>query len=285
MKIRLASVVNHTPSYLKKSSFLQVVYRRAREIGAYINLFTHKSNMPVTKFVIFAQGRTGSTLLVDLINSHPGIHCDDEILKRKVLFPGLFIRARSALSEKDVYGFKVKIYQLWDQKVRDSKQFISDLYEHGWKIIYLTRRNIFRQTISGFVVEQSKVWHHNSIYGPLKLKEIYIDCDELLKRMKEREMFLAHEKEVLEGVPHITINYENDLLRAQYRQDTLDKIFNYLDVPFVQVKTKLVRITSDNLSAFVQNYEEVERVIGNTEYAQFLAVDCKNLMVQRDDGL
>ena len=32
------------------------------------------------RFVLFGQGRTGSKLLVELLHSHPDIHCDGEVL-------------------------------------------------------------------------------------------------------------------------------------------------------------------------------------------------------------
>lgn len=107
--------------------------------------------------------------------------------------------------------------------------------------------------------------------GPFVLNNVHIDCDELIRNMREREIFLLKEKEALKDLPHITINYEDHLLYVTEHQKTLARVFAYLDVPSVPVKTDFVRITSDRLSDLVVNYEEVTQVIENTQYAEFLA--------------
>lgn len=38
---------------------------------------------PKTRFVLVNNGRSGSTLLVDLLRSHPAIDCQDEILNER----------------------------------------------------------------------------------------------------------------------------------------------------------------------------------------------------------
>lgn len=145
-------------SHLKKIKFLQMMYRWAREMGIYTHLFIRKTNLPGTKFVLFAQGRTGSDLLNSLINSHPAIYCDEEILNHKVLFPMTFVKGKYALSPRNVYGFKLKIYHVTDsQNIDNPKHFMSDLYQRGWKMIYLYRRNILRQVISGFVAQKKQI--------------------------------------------------------------------------------------------------------------------------------
>ena len=78
------------------------------------------------------------------------------------------------------------------------------------------------------------------------------------------------EKKIIEALPHITIAYERDLLSAEQHQATADKIFDYLGLASVAVKTKCVRTSSDNLADFIENYEEVVNVISQTKYAKFL---------------
>lgn len=222
--------------------------------------------------VHLAQGRTGSDLSRSLLNSNPEIHCEAETLGDRVLFPMAFTEGRCALSPKNVYGFKVKTYQLTqDQQIRDPKQSMSDLYEQRWKIVHLKRRNLLRQAISGFVLAHRKKPTHRITDGALRLGEIYVDCDELVSKIKEREFYMVEEKEVLDSLPHMPVTYEDDLLRAENHQDTLDRIFDYLGVPSAPVKTDLAKITPAQLSDFVQNHEEVIRVISKTEYAKFLA--------------
>lgn len=258
-------------SYLKKIKFLQMVYRRTREMSIYSRFIANKSSIPDKRFVLFAQGRTGSDLLCSLINSHQEIFCDEEILNQNVLFPLAFVKGNCVRSKKDVYGFKLKIYHLTGaQQIDNVKEFLWQLYDQGWKIIYLFRRNIFRQVISGFVARERKSYHYRVGDKPLNLEKIYIDCDELFREMRGRLTLLEKEKEVLKNLPHLTVNYEDHLLSAEMHQKTLDRIFSYLDVSSVSVKTDLLKITPDRLYDLIKNYKEVTQIIKNTEYSEFL---------------
>lgn len=241
-------------------------------IRAYARPFMFWRSSPVRKFIIFGQGRTGSTLLVDLLNSSPEIHCDGEILIERVQFPKLFIAGRSRLSGRSTYGFKVKIYQLTDvQGIKNPRQFMVNMHKRGWKIIYLRRTNILRQALSNIVAIHRKSFHRRQTEGPFQPERIYVDCDDLLNRMRKRASHSRDEAGVLKDLPHVTVTYENELLKAESHQESLDRVFEYVGVPSVPVRTKLVRTTSDSLSDIIQNFEEVSRFIGHTEYAGLLS--------------
>jgi hypothetical protein len=255
---------------MMKVNLLRVTYRRVGELQAYAHVLV-RSEMPAAKFVIFAQGRTGSELLRSLINCNPLIDCQDEILDRRVFFPKTFLEGRCASSKKQVYGFKVKIYQLTRyQRIQDPGGFVSDLHQGGWKIIHLWRRNLLRHTISGLVARQRKIYHHKKSDGPQELGKIPVDCERLLSKMKERGAYLLQERQILGALPHLPIVYEDDLLPAQNHQGALDRVFDFLRVPSVPVETQHARVTPSRLSSFIENYEELVRVVGASEYREFL---------------
>lgn len=175
-----------------------------------------------------------------------------------------------ALSKKDIYGFKIKIYQLAkSQDIQDLKQFMYELYRQGWKIIYVKRRNFLHREVAALTAK-SRRWRFKSEDAPSNGVKIYIDCKDLIEGLQRREMYLAQEEEILKNLPHITIVFEDDLLRAENHQRTLDKILDYLGLPSVPVKTIFVRAASKRLSDSVQNYEEVVGAISQTKYAKFL---------------
>jgi hypothetical protein len=97
-----------------------------------------------------------------------------------------------------------------------------------------------------------------------------VDCDRLIELLDERAVRLKNEAEVLRDLPHVRVIYENDLLTGDHHQRTVDRLFDYLGVPRVQVETKLRRTSSDRLSDMIENYAQVSDVIGRTEYAEFL---------------
>ena len=157
------------------------------------------------------------------------------------------------------------------RKIKDPKRFLFDMHRQGWKIIYLQRTNILRQTLSNLMAQHRQSYHHKSSDGPLKLPKIQVDCDTLIERMmKERARYLHKEQELLRDLPNIGLIYEEDLLRIGNHQKTLDKLLNYLGVPPVPAKTNLVRTSKDNLADIIENFHEVSQVIVNTKYANLL---------------
>lgn len=119
-----------------------------------------------SKFLIFSQGRTGSNLLASLINSNPDVHCDNEIFNRTLMpssnkilqyiilrLPLLYTLLKRKRSKAISYGFKLSYYQL-----RNTEKTINDLHSKGWKVIYLQRRNIIKQSISWIIASETKKW-------------------------------------------------------------------------------------------------------------------------------
>ena len=254
-------------------NFLRLVKRRSIELSYYLASGLKKLNEPNKKFVIYGQGRTGSELLCSLLDSHPKIQCDKEILAHHVFFPKLFIKGKYLACNQDAYGFKVKIYQLQDVQKLEPRKFMTELLNDDWKIVHIKRNNILRQAISWQVAEQRKQYHVKSKNQKLSTEKVTIDCNLLLEHMKYREMYQKTDEKVLENLPYLTVVYEEDLLPESKHQATVDKICDYLNIASVLVKTNFVRLTPDKLSELIENYEEFVNVIAQSKYAKFLTVD------------
>lgn len=273
-----------------------------REIGFYLGYFLKKANIPRVKFVLFGQGKTGCSLLANLLSPYPKFRYEDEILLLNVFAPKLTVKARSQFSRNDLYGIKIKINQLIkDQRVQDPEKFMHELHQQGWKVIYLKRRNILRRVVEQSVIsynyaryflkkdtssiireevsslfmgpnriKNSKAKNTTSRFDSIKWDSIHIDCNELIEKMKNQEMYIAQEEDVLADLPHMTIIFEDDLFETENHQRTAGKVFAYLGLPFVPVKTISLKESYKPLSKLVQNYEELKQVISRTEYAKFL---------------
>jgi hypothetical protein len=99
--------------------------------------------------VIFGQGRTGSTPLMRPLNSDPEIHCDGEILQRKVLSPYHFVKAYRHRAPHPFIGIKVKISQLpKNQRIEGPRAFRERMLRDRWKLIHLKRTDIVRHAMS-----------------------------------------------------------------------------------------------------------------------------------------
>lgn len=231
------------------------------------------STTPHTKFVIFGRGRSGSTLLVKLLDSAPNVHCDDEILNRKVTAPLNYILRRSKLGNHSIYGFKLLTYQLRQHTKEKTDQackiFLKKLIDHDFKIIYLMRNNIMRQSLSNLYARHRMVWHEAANNQQEKTK-ITVNIKELNKWMTGSTKALNLENEWLEGLPYLKLEYENDLSTEDQQKKTIHKISEYLGIENLQYNTVLKRITPKEITAFVSNYDELEAFATKNNYQHYL---------------
>jgi len=234
-------------------------------------LRTNKNNK--VDFIIYSQGRTGSTLLVDLFNSHPSVYCDREVFFLKTLFPHLFLKAKSLVYRKRNYGCKIQGRQLQLQVGGYSaKPFMEKLNNSGWKIIYLKRRNLLRHAMSRIIYRQigTSNRHLYKKDSPLNINKFNIDVDELFVNIDKIQKTNKFDEEVLRDIPKLTLTYEDDLLKPETHQDTMDRIFYYLGLQSCSVNSDLVRITSNEFRDFISNYDEFESRIVNSPYSMYL---------------
>ncbi len=230
------------------------------------------------RFVIFGQGRSGSNLLVDLINSSPQVICKKELLNRAVNrkrfhalkqlyirnFPYHYILWQYKKHTANIFGFKLMTHQLI------SNQHIAPkIFDGSWKIIYLHRHNILLKCISNMIARQSS--EYIRVDGEPGDAEIYtIDPKKLIRQMQRRIEQNRLEEKLLAGTDHIRIVYETDLFDETQWPQTTARIFNFLNVENSKPKVK-VRKTSEKLYCErISNYDEIVGLIKKTEFSDML---------------
>lgn len=241
------------------------------------NIVLKKGNSNI-KFVVFAQGRTGSSVLVDLLNSHPQIKCMGEILNPNfrignnsygymVWFPRWFINGLSKLNNAGSFGFKVKIYQIDKQPfIGSTREFMDYLEANNWKLIYLYRENVFEHALSTIVAEMTSTYH---LKNEMKVDKFKLDLDRLVYLMRERETFRNREVEELEGRSYFTIEYNNDLNENLER--TLSDLQLYLGCKHHKLNTNLKKIVPKDYNKLIENYEEVKSFLKLNGYGQYIS--------------
>ncbi|MGK7920779.1 MAG: hypothetical protein AB4080_12315 [Trichodesmium sp.] len=232
-----------------------------KEIRDYGKYLWQKPSLPSNKFVIFGRGDSGSTLLVNLLESHNKIRCDGEILHDRLLFPRLYIDLCASRYQSDAYGFKLLSYQIRDiQSIYNQEKFLLNLYNSGYKFIYLTRSNLLHHALSNINARMKK-FHHRLNEGKLSNNLIKVEIEQVLQMIKNSEKLGKYEQDLLRKIPHISLTYEDDLLHQEFHQKTVDKITELLDLPSLPVKTNLVKLMPLELSKMVENYEELIQAI------------------------
>jgi LPS sulfotransferase NodH len=252
-------------------SEIKVNVRLLFRIGA---LPFKKRNSPEKRFVIYSLGRSGSTLLTSLLNSHHLIHCDGEIFNRFVLLPKKHLDVCVSRSEAEVYGFKLLTYHIEDvQRLLSPRQFLVYLNEVGYQFIYVTRANLLRHALSN-VYARHVNFHCRSADGPPKRKAIRVEVEDVMHWMKAIEARCGFEREILQGIPFLPLSYEDDLQSTEVHQRTVDRVCDYVGVPSARVSTDLQRVTPKALSDFVINVDELSEALVGTPYARFLSDAC-----------
>lgn len=223
------------------------------------------------KFVVFAQGRTGSTLLGDLLRSHPQIYFGDELLASAVRSPRLTAARTRWRHARHAVGFHVKIYQLSDvQGISDAGGWLRGMHRHGWRVIALRRENLLRQVLSNMTAKVTNRYEDRSGEGEFVRVRPYVDPEELLHWIGVRAAVGADEAAALEGVPHLSLSYERDLQDSAAWHPTMERVFAHLDLDSVPVATNLRRQNDGKLATLIANYQEVVDAVGGTEYARYL---------------
>lgn len=268
-------VVDQVKYRVKQSGIIDRNFGYLFELFTYLSYPLRKRSTPKGKFVIFGTGRSGSTLLVNLLNSNSNIFCDNEIYHRKVMFPFLYLKFRSILGNKKVYGFKCLTYHLALSLGCDTeeqkKAYLRQLTEKGYKIIYLRRHNIFRQGLSNLYARYKNQFHSNAQAGVRnKGKKMPVEIEELDRWMKALEEQIGVESRLLEGIPHLELSYEDDLSNSESHPQTFAKLSNFLGIQFEVPETKLRKVTPKSLDSFIENPEEVIAFLNENGYGHLL---------------
>ena len=205
-----------------------------REVKLHLKSKINSTYEPKNKFVIFSTGRSGSTLLVNLLNTNHQVQCVGELLRSRNLAPHKAINLTEKMCPKEVFGFKLLTYQLLELQstVTDKKGFLAQLVEDDYQIIYLERTNSLLQALSVLYAMQRNVWHSKND-AKIKHTKITLDPDKLATMIYECEQFKIKERSLLQGLPYLYLNYENDLAQPENLPTTIKKLENYL-------KTKLL---------------------------------------------
>jgi LPS sulfotransferase NodH len=224
-----------------------------------------------SKFVVFAQPRTGSTLLGELIASNPEVYFGDEPLATKVRSPNAAIRRLRWRHPRRAVGFHVTIEQLTDvQAIDDVGAWLRSVHARGWRVIALRRENLLRQVLSELSARFTNRYQDRSGEGEFVRVRPHVNPSDLLDALRLRTALSAAEAVALDGVPHLALSYEADLQDSERWAATTRRAFEFLDLEPVAATTSLRRLNPGPIETLVANYEDVRNAVAHTDYARFL---------------
>ncbi len=260
----LRSAVNRR--YLK----VRQQYRHAQALWADVR--TGDEALPVPRFVLFGRGRSGTTALISMLDDVPALDCEGEVLHDWVPFPERHVRGRCARSPGPGYGCKILSYQIRDVQTRLARptSVLRRLHEqHGVRILYLRRTNLLRHALSNIRARREQ-FHRKKGEDPAQRRALRVDPDNVLAWMRSSEALKEYEERLLEGVPHLSLTYEQHLRDAEQHQPTVDTVCSFLGVASAAVESSYEKVAPPSPRDGVANYDALARRLRETPYASYL---------------
>ncbi len=246
--------------------------------------------MPPERVIMFHVGRSGSTVLGDLLDQHPEIdwrgeaiyHLLGPLRRRRLLrwMPRLsaarLLRESMAGCHRRFYGCEVKFFHL-DQIGNTLPQFIEVLDRLGFRrFIILERRNTLRKVVSSLVAQKRETYRQ-AAYQSASLTQVTLDPARvpidggeapllaLLRGYSENMRWL---RELLAGRSVLELAYEEDIQAnptAAYQ-----RVCAYLGVEPAPAFVRYGRSNPFRLDEIIENYGEVQAALRGTEFEWML---------------
>ncbi len=227
-----------------------------------------------SKFIIFGQGRSGSNLLRNLLNTHPDIYCDVEILSKQKLstekwvkrylkqkFPGYYLEYKNFRYKENIYGMKLFYHHLTNHE-----KVLNQLINHHWKIIHIYRKNTLKQAVSWMIAKMDGTWINRDGKKTTNEKIYRIDPAELLRIVENRLKKMEQELQLMEKFENIKIVYEEDLYFSSEWQRTMARVFEYLNTYPVEVKSNTLKTDSRTDAERIENFGEIMDYLNQNGY-------------------
>jgi hypothetical protein len=241
---------------------------------------------PRTRFFIVTTGRTGSTRLRLLLDSHPRITCHGELFGENISTlaapgsephrhllaerdrdPAGFAMQRAfAPTGADAVGFKILHQQLLTRwpGLLDALQRAQDV-----RVIHLVRRNGIKRFMSEYFV--GTVTGKNVYFLDEQLPRIepvVVPATILLERLCEERRQSARIRELFAGHPCHEIAYEDSLADDG---PALRAVQEFLGVPPAGLTAPIRKILPDDLRQLIANFDEVAAAVQGTPFESMLA--------------
>jgi hypothetical protein len=229
---------------------------------------------PQERFVIYCPPRTGSTMLTSLLDQHPEVRCEGELLARFTPNPVHWIDGRAAwqtLRGRRAWGFKViTLHNRWySYEYGTGAELLGRLVDRGFQVVTIRRRDWLMQALSASYAARAGKYHHTTGDGATFTRP-HVDPIEvlaLLHTMEEEDEVL---QESVRDVPHLSLWYEDDLLSAEAKQRTLDRLCDRLHLGPVTATTPYRPVAAPTLADRVRNPDEIAELLGSTRFARFV---------------
>lgn len=221
----------------------------------------------MTKYVIFGLPRTGSSLLGEILARQPASVYETELLHPKFWrgwrrpvyrllrsYPYAYLNYRCHLARRQgnrLYGFK-----LFPAHVRWPQAVLQELQRQQWRILHVERRDLFHQVLSVLVATHTGRYDGEHGDDPPRL---YLDPGMVANQLRMRTHKLQETDDMLKGIVHLDVVYEDDLHDSTQWDATLARIASAWGIEVTPAQTDYRRTWQQSYAEIVVNYAELAR--------------------------
>lgn len=244
------------------------------------------------KAILLTSQRTGSTFLVQCLNSHPQIRCYGEILigalcSRKDV-PGVFKRSRLSMRawqyaksgawnparmlndfyarhEASVMIFKAMYSHLADPRTRSYFSRHTEI-----RVVHLRRDNLLKQYVSRVLAPKKFGRESWGTTQPLPLMSTTISPARAVAEMRKMQDIARSCEGLFSHHPKIELTYETLIEGQSLSGQAAAAIVDLLEVEPAPMNGQAVKGGPDSLELIVENYDELARALRGTEFERFL---------------
>ena len=234
------------------------------------------SSSPITtRFVVLADGRTGSTLLVDELGRRWNhIRSRREVFlpvnrRRFGYFEDVITNTYMDHTGQPIVGCKVLHGQI------SSDQLSALLQLDGMHVIILRRRNELRRQLSFQIAQQTSVWSDTGEQSAestqqIRDRSVSIDVRTFYRKMYESKQWFQTAEQASAGLPRINVWYE-DL--STDLDGELRRIATFLGAgePDREDPPMLKKQNPEPLRMLITNYDEVSTFLRDVGLKKFIA--------------
>lgn len=247
-----------------------------------VHFLAGQTDMPPVRFVIITAGRTGSTRLRLLLDSHPEVRCHGEVFGTNLSSiaapdtpewgaaaaaresaPATFLHERVfAPSAVQAVGFKVLYHHLTERWPTVLQSLAAD---PTIRIIHLTRRDGLKRFLSEYFV--GTVTHRHQLPAgearpvvspvPIAVSDVLGSLQRVAEQQAEMVAHFAHH-------PIFDIAYEEFIAPDS---PVMDALLDFLGVAQAPLRADLQKILPDDVSALIENLDEVRAALAASPFA------------------
>ena len=244
----------------------------------------------MTNAIILTTQRTGSTFLVECLESHPQIRCLGEMLAGgHVRVPDLVYRSRYgtkayrflssgawwptrmmtryfASTERDVNVFKAMYNHINNPVTRNYLRARTSIH-----ILHLRRHNLLKQYVSELLLSKSreKKWQPHAV-KPVPVVRTMVSPDAALAYIRRKRELHAWHEALFADHPRLQLSYEDMIDGQSLRAEVAEEVCDFLHIERRPMKSILVKMNPTRLAEMIVNYDEVASLLRQTEFADLL---------------